>query len=985
MTFPTFKQFYEAVHGGRSPFPWQIRLADEVLEHGWSGLLLDLPTGTGKTSALDIALYCLARAPRQMPRRTLLVVDRRIVVDQGADHARDLQRALDAATTGPAHVVANALRGLAEHSKGETESSCLSVAVMRGGMPRDNDWARRPDMPVLGVSTVDQVGARLLFRGYGVNRLSASIHAGLLGNDTLILLDEVHLAIPFAQTLETVRSRYRRSVSELPDRFAVVTMSATAGAATSSARVFGLDEQDQQDPTLNLRLSASKHAQLVAVKVTGEDEAAKREALARRAVSEAINLQEAKARVVAIVVNRVDTARLALRLLRTHHAASTNAILVTGRMRPIDRDRVVGRDLARAAAGRARTDHDNCLVVVATQCIEAGADLDFDGLVTECASLDALRQRFGRVDRRGELRETRSVILGRSDQVAAGAIDPIYGEALAGTWAWLSSVASDASVDFGVRWLPAVVGGDGRPLARVLTKVSGAPVMLPAHLDAWAQTSILPTPDPDVALWLHGPERQTADVQVVWRALDDLGGFAGRALGDVEDHARKLAAIVEQLLAVRPSTLESITLPIGAARRWLAGETSSSIADVVAGDAEESEETPWQRRTVSKEIVALRWDGDDSELVIAAEIKPGDILIVDVSRGGLKDDSFDPESTTPVSDVGDLAQLRGRGQASMRLSPIALPHWHLSDDIRGMMPVRAVDESLLELTARTREWLQAWPPDPPGGFMGTEAEWRAMRETLILKRSRVVPAGTMLVLTAPVGKSVRKKLQNSELSELVTEDDDSSFRAVEVPLMRHCTDVKLLAEQYALALGFGPSLAGDLGLAAWLHDVGKADPRFQRWLVGGDEIRAVTTNELLAKSALAPGNAAMRRRARVRAGYPAGYRHELLSLAMIADNDDVLRGAQDPDLVLHLVASHHGWCRPFAPPIDDPVDIPVEWKHGNISLAATTRHQLSRLDSGVVDRYRAVTERYGWWGLAWLEAVLRLADHRASEQEASGE
>jgi CRISPR-associated endonuclease/helicase Cas3 len=981
MTLPTFTQFYEAVHDGRSPFPWQVRLTDEVLERGWSGLLLDLPTGTGKTSALDVALYCLARAPDRMPRRTLLVVDRRIVVDQGADHARNLQRTLDKATSGPALLVANALRELIDESTREAEASCFGVAVMRGGMPRDNDWARRPDMAVLGVSTVDQVGSRLLFRGYGVNPLSASIHAGLLGNDTLILLDEVHLAVPFAQTLEVVRSRYRRSVPGLPDRFAVVTMSATARTATSATRVFGLDASDQQDPTLDRRLSASKHAQLVAVKVTGDEEAAKREALARRAVSEAIKLQEAKARVVAIVVNRVDTARLALRLLRTHHAEATSSLLVTGRMRPIDRDRVVRGELARATAGRPRSDHDGPLVVVATQCIEAGADLDFDGLVTECASLDALRQRFGRVDRRGELRETRSIILGRSDQVTSGAVDPIYGQALAATWAWLSSQAANGSVDFGVRALPAAVDADGHPLAQVLAQVRDAPVMLPAHLDAWAQTSILPTPDPDVALWLHGPERPTADVQVVWRALPDLGGLTGLALGDVDDRDPRLVAVVEQLLAVRPSTLESITVPIGAAKRWLAGDTSSSIADVVAGDADASEEAPWRRRTMDKEkeIVALRWAGDDSELVSAAKIKPGDVLIVDVSRGGLRDDSFDPESTAAVSDVGDLAQLRGRGQSTMRLSRMTLPLWHLPDDVNAMLPVLAGEESLGEFASRSREWLETWPLDPPVGFVGTGTEWRATRATLT-KRARAVLVGKTLLLTAPVNK----KLLSSELSELITEDDDSSFRAVEVTLSRHSHDVKMLAEQYARALGFGTSLVSQLGLAAWLHDVGKADPRFQRWLVGGDEIRAVSTSELLAKSALPPGNAAMRRRARVRAGYPDGYRHELLSMAMIAGNDDALRGVQDPDLVLHLVASHHGWCRPFPPPVDDPVDILVEMKHGDASLAATTRHQLSRLDSGVVDRYQSVTERYGWWGLAWLEAVLRLADHRASEQEAAG-
>lgn len=946
MALPSFHDFFVDVYDVE-PFPWQRRLADRVVRTGWhEHPLLDLPTGTGKTSALDIALYALACDPERMPRRTVLVVDRRIVVDEGARRARHLLRTLTSAAAGPARFIADALRAL---TGAGPRDAPFSVSVMRGGMPRDDDWARSPAIPVLGLSTVDQVGSRMFFRGYGISPRSASIHAGLLGNDTLVLLDEVHLAEPFAQTLSAA-GRFRAS-TRLPDRFAVVRMSATPTLEDNVVR-FGLEEDDRSHAVLRTRLVASKSALLVPVKVSGKDEGKKLDTIAEVAACQALDLHRKGARIIGVVLNRVDGAR------RTHGKLATEipSLLVTGRMRPIDRDSIV-RELQQRAGPRDRSLAAEPLVVVATQCLEAGADLDFDSLVTECASLDALRQRFGRLDRRGQLGKSAAVILGRSDAIS-NSDDPIYGAALGATWRWLEANAKEGAVDFGIDALPTSPGSE------VLSPRQSAPVLLPAHLEAWAQTSPQPDFDPDLGLWLHGPDRTGADVNVIFRGdlLLPSHGEAGTR------------AAIDRLLAARPSSLEALTIPISAARRWLAGRGGASVADVMAGDTESDD---LEAQNVNH-IVALRWRGEDSDWVIPARVRPGDTLIVPIERGGIRDGSFDPECMDTVVDVGDLAALRGRGIAQIRLGPTALGVWGLSTELVSAAPAVLPDETPAELRERVREWMRTTPETRPVGSLAIDTEWATFRRAFTQRKTRVYVTRTGDGAVVSVRLAQGELREEVEVVDATTEDDDSSFLQCDVTLREHSRDVRAIVGGFARSLRLSSEVTSDLQLAAWLHDVGKADSRFQRWLVGGSEVAAAVLSEPLAKSRFPGASPKERRQAQARAGYPVGYRHELLSVAMVRDSGDVLAAANDVDLVLHLVASHHGYARPFAPFDDHPDDLSVALDHGGMRLEATTRHRLGRLGSEVPARFHRVQEKYGWWGLAWLEAILRLADHRAS-------
>src|SRR5581483_2227412 len=194
-----FSDFFHELHG-RPPFPWQTRLAAQICAAEWPQVL-DLPTATGKTACIDIAVFAMA-VKGTGPRRIFFVVDRRLIVDAAFERMQHIAGQLASARTGILRQVADRLRRMGQ----STEP--LAVSQLRGGIYRDDSWVRPVLQPAVIAGTVDQVGSRLLFRGYGVSDNTLPVHASLVANDSLILLDEAHCSRPFAATVRAVQ-RYR--------------------------------------------------------------------------------------------------------------------------------------------------------------------------------------------------------------------------------------------------------------------------------------------------------------------------------------------------------------------------------------------------------------------------------------------------------------------------------------------------------------------------------------------------------------------------------------------------------------------------------------------------------------------------------------------------------------------------------------------------------------------------------------------------------
>ena len=914
---PAFPDFYRAINN-RAPFPWQARLAKQVARDEKWPLEIGVPTGLGKTACLDIAVWWLAsqadRLPeeRTAPTRIWWLVNRRLLVDSTAEHAKAIRRALlDPQATGTndeAAQVMNAVAGRLRALAADRNADPLEVIRLRGGVqsrvPTD------PSQPAVLLSTLPMFGSRLLFRGYGSSRSMRPIDAALSGTDSLILVDEAHLAnhlIHLLPDLAECTQGARAILVGARSRPQVVALTAT-GDALARHR-FDLDADDEANPIVRQRLDAPKSMRVR--KVTRDVE------VARGMVQEAESLlKQAVGPTTCIVfANTPATARAVYAELGRSRSNGFDypceTVLLTGRTREREaartRERILDPVSGMAASRDPRAPRDRHLVVVATQTLEVGADIDAEFLVTETCGVRALTQRLGRLNRLGRFECARSVYVhapprkGKGHPRGAVPEWPVYRAEPARVLERLEDAIDDAgAVSMSPRHVAEVLGDPSDDPGR-------APEILPGLLLEWVKTTTPPEGEAPVELYFSGISGADYTVSLIWRAhLPEPG----------------------ERLWPRASDREAIALPIGEVRQAL-------------------QDDGVLRRVAS--------DGVTIETVAPAEIRPGDVFVLPIDRGLLDEFGWNPDSSLPVVDMS--IQTHGvplNAEGLKRLCAVAFDD--LVDVALGIADDEDVDEA--DQIAALEGIVETLKATTACGWEA--AEWNGVVSNI---RPQVISSAnevSRLVLQIAIDSGDR----SDEL-------DETSLAVSAVELEAHGVAVGARARLVAERIGIPNELVGILERAGLLHDVGKADPRFQRWLDPH-----ARSPKLLAKSSTPRHQWTATRKA---AGWPRGGRHEDLSARLVRRWMETHHHGLDPllaDLLIHLVVSHHGGGRPLVrPAVDDTVGLIATTIDGRVVEASAN---LAWIDWKHPSRFRRLNEALGPWGLALLEAIVRQSDHAVS-------
>ena len=785
ITRDEFGVFFAALNEGHDPFSWQEEVLDHICEHGVWPERINAPTGSGKSSVVDIhlfanALAAVGAAPR-VPRRLCVTVGRRALVDSQATRADkilgDLKDALadESGEPGILRRVAEALQSFQTRND-DQRSAPFEVGHIRGELSNRN-------LPVTDISacaiiaaTPDMYGSRALFRGYGSTKAARPRETALLTMDTVMVLDEAHMNRQLLHTTQRIAELQKREVNLGVPTLQVVETTATPSTGDSESTTLGVDIEALDSPNdKELHRRVYSHKELVlrpidkwdgkpgnAATVKAAVDAIK-DFLAHREVGKGSEV----AHTVGCIVNHVRTA-ISIKEELAKDLAEDEVQLLVGRMRPYD--------LKKLHPDLFTTEGDKSVkVVVATQTLEVGIDVDFADLVTELAPASSLAQRFGRVNRLGHRDDSKVVVIepASGDSVKKDA-PPYRAVDLSNAYAWLEALngAENPSVN---------------PAAMVKNPpVQSSPERLLYQRPEWpdllefSRTDENPYDEPDLDLWLHDSlEAETA-----------MGGVIVR-----DNLPSNTSAAMEILKTSYFAPRDEETFP-----------ANLKILKEILDYQDEHGVKP--RKFLYRQGEISLWQDADHEEESRQSLAPGDVLLLDTG-------------SVPFTNQGIAVTQRELPSKKDELEAVPFP--------KGIKLY--VYEKCADREKDFREYL-GLSPEEVAELLDSQSSGS---ETRIASELSIEAEDGQEVISWYAVVTDEESVEDSDIAQELAPTDP-------VLLDDHQNDVAERTRQLAENLGLAPEFSEALELAAKYHDEGKRDLRFQQML--GADLQA----DALAKS-----------------------------------------------------------------------------------------------------------------------------------------
>lgn len=902
----------------RYPFSWQEEVLDHICEHGVWPERINAPTGSGKSSVVDIhlfanALAAVGAAPR-VPRRLCVTVGRRALVDSQEDRAREILRCMK--------------KALADGS-GEPDILCRVAEALQSFQTRNDKQGRAPfeigrirgelsnrDLPVTDISacaiiaaTPDMYGSRALFRGYGSTKAARPRETALLTMDTVMVLDEAHMNRQLLHTTQRIAELQKREANLGVPTLQVVETTATPSTEDSDSTTLGVDIEALDSPNdEELRNRVYSHKELMLHPIDKWDGkpgnravvdaavGAIKEFLAHREASE----DSKEAHTVGCIVNHVRTAiSIKEKLTKDKVLGKDEVELLVGRMRPYDLE-----NLQEEHPNLFTTEGDKSVkVVVATQTLEVGIDVDFADLVTELAPASSLAQRFGRVNRLGHRTDSKVVVIrpASGDSVKKDA-PPYKAVDLSNAYAWLEALNATEN--------PSV-----NPAAMVKSPpVQSSPERLLYQRPEWSdllefsRTDENPYDEPDLDLWLHD-------------SLDSETAMGGVIVRDNLPSNSSAAMEILKTSYFAPSDRETFPANLKILKEILDHQDEHGVKP---------------RKFLYRQGEISLWQDADHGEEISQVLAPGDVLILDTGSVPFTNQNIAVTQRELPSTKDKVEAVPFPDGAELYVYEKCADRENDFREYLGLSPEEAAE--LLDSQASDGQKMIA-------SELSTEAE---DGQEVIAWYAKVTD---------------EESVEGSDIAqELVL--------AAPVLLDDHQNDVAERTRQLAENLGLAPEFSEALELAAKYHDEGKRDLRFQQMLGADPESGA------LAKSGHRSVIEAYR--ARSRSALPKGWRHEQLSALMVAASPEKV--GEHRDLVLRIIGCSHGHGR-FSFAHDAGFLLKEGYLPEGMDYEVLKEQATQLFNVGYWDNLMEQTSRtYGPYATAYLEAVERAADAQISRE-----